>query len=47
MAYYGYRRILPGCVVLLTGTTSADSSSALPVKPYGILVTAEPIGATS
>ncbi|MFT3943505.1 MAG: hypothetical protein QM705_06745 [Ancrocorticia sp.] len=38
---------MPSGVVLLTGTTSADSSSVLPVKPRTILATAEPIGGTS
>lgn len=47
LAYCGCHRILPSCIVLLTGTTSTDSSSVLPVKPRTILVMAEPIGAIS
>ncbi len=39
--------ILSGGVVLLVGTTSADSLSALPAKSRVTLVTAEPIGEIS
>ncbi len=43
----GCHGILPVIVVLLTCTSGAGSSSALPVEPRAILVTAEPIGAIS